>query len=62
MKKLLRLTGNIIICACVTVGLIAVCGIDAVPDEALNEVLLLIVGMGGGAAAGAYIKYIGDSM
>lgn len=59
MKRFYRIAGKLIGYLCLFGVLFGVCVLDAVPDENLSLFLLILIGLGGGCAAGAYIWHLG---
>ena len=60
MKRFYCIAGKLIGYLCLVGVLFGLCVLDAVPQESLSLFLLILLGMGGGCAAGAYIWYLGD--
>lgn len=59
MKRFYRIAGKLIGYLCLVGVLFGVCVVDGVPDENLSLFLLILLGLGGGCAAGAYIWHLG---
>ena len=60
MKRFYRVAGKLIGYPCLVGVLFGVCVLDAVPDENLSLFLLILIGLGGGCAAGVYIWHLGE--
>lgn len=60
MKRFYRIAGKLIGYLCLAGVLFGVSVIDGVPEENLNLFIMILIGLMGGGAAGAYIWHLGD--
>lgn len=60
MNRFYRIAGKSIGYMSLAGVLFGVCVVDGVPDENLSLFLLILIGLCGGCAAGAYIWHLGE--
>ena len=60
LRRMVRAIGSVLMVAGAAVGLFGVCCVDGVPDEYLNQFLMLLVGQVGVFFGGAFIRSLGD--
>ncbi len=60
MKRFYRIAGKLIGYMCLTALLFIICCIDGVPEERLDLVIMVMIAMAGGCAAGVYIWSLGE--